>query len=86
MNAEFLQFLAHCQRRIAPVLQAACAPHPSEYADLDSVRPCAVLHDAMRYSLLGGGKRVRATLVYASAEAAGGASSASAADVERQIE
>ncbi len=80
MNAEFLQFLAHCQRRIAPVLQAACAPHPSEYADLDSIRPRAVLHDAMRYSLLGGGKRVRATLVYASAEAAGGASSASAAD------
>lgn len=30
----------------------------------------AVLHDAMRYAVLGGGKRVRAALVYAAGEAA----------------
>src|SRR5690625_7988124 len=29
------------------------------------------LHDAMRYAVLGGGKRVRACLVYAAGEAAG---------------
>ena len=32
------------------------------------------LHEAMRYAVLGGGKRVRAILVYASADAVGGAS------------
>ena len=32
------------------------------------------LHEAMRYAVLGGGKRIRAILSYAAAEAAGGAS------------
>lgn len=80
MNADFLQFLEHCQQRIAPVLQAASAPAPSEYSGSDTAALRGTLHDAMRYSLLNGGKRVRATLVYASAAAAGGARSARAED------
>ena len=43
---------------------AACLPA----ADL----PPAQLHEAMRYAVLDGGKRVRATLVYAAGEAVGG--------------
>lgn len=35
-------------------------------------QPPAVLHQAMRYAVLGGGKRVRAALVYAAGEASGG--------------
>ena len=42
----------------------ACLPA----ADL----PPAQLHEAMRYAVLNGGKRVRATLVYAAGEAVGG--------------
>ncbi|MFA5596013.1 MAG: polyprenyl synthetase family protein [Pusillimonas sp.] len=38
-------------------------------ADIEPVR----LHEAMRYSVLGGGKRVRAALVYAAGEASAGA-------------
>ena len=38
-------------------------------ADIEPVR----LHEAMRYSVLGGGKRVRAALVYAAGEASIGA-------------
>jgi len=37
------------------------------------------LHDAMRYAVLGGGKRIRAALVYAAGEAATGGKSLSAA-------
>lgn len=37
----------------------------------DPREPPQRLHKAMRYAVLGGGKRVRATLVYAAAEAAG---------------
>ena len=37
----------------------------------DPREPPQRLHEAMRYAVLGGGKRVRATLVYAAAEAAG---------------
>src|SRR5690625_2597162 len=37
------------------------------------------LHDAMRYAVLGGGKRVRACLVYAAGEATGNPSSAGTA-------
>src|SRR5690625_1082617 len=37
------------------------------------------LHDAMRYAVLGGGKRIRAALVYAAGEAATGGKSLNAA-------
>ncbi len=51
---------------------------------LDSVLPAAnvvphSLHDAMRYSVLGGGKRVRACLVYCSGETINGKSSSDVA-------
>jgi len=40
----------------------------------DADEPPQRLHEAMRYAVLGGGKRVRAILVYASADAVGGTS------------
>ena len=39
----------------------------------DTRQPPHRLHEAMRYAVLGGGKRVRAMLVYAAGEAVGGA-------------
>ncbi len=39
----------------------------------DARHPPQRLHEAMRYAVLGGGKRVRAMLVYAAADAVGGA-------------
>lgn len=55
-------FLACCQQRAEQALDDRL-PAPSGALDR--------LHQAMRYSALGGGKRVRATLVYAAAQAAG---------------
>jgi farnesyl diphosphate synthase len=49
-------------QRVAGVLEAAL-PAPSE--------PPLALHEAMRYAVLGGGKRVRALLAYAGGELAG---------------
>ena len=50
------------RRRVDDALER-CLPDPREAPQR--------LHEAMRYAVLGGGKRVRATLVYAAAEAAG---------------
>jgi len=49
-------------QRVAGVLEAAL-PAPAE--------PPLALHEAMRYAVLGGGKRVRALLTYAGGELAG---------------
>ncbi len=53
-----------CYRARANRALEACLPA----ADLAPVQ----LHEAMRYAVLNGGKRVRATLVYATGEAVGG--------------
>ncbi|MFO1398043.1 MAG: farnesyl diphosphate synthase [Burkholderiales bacterium] len=50
------------QRRIEDVLDRALAPSPG---------PLASLHEAMRYAVLGGGKRVRPLLAYAAGEVTG---------------
>ena len=55
-NETFAQFRSRSVRRIEDVLEALLPP-----AHLLPAR----LHDAMRYSTLGGGKRVRPLLVYA---------------------
>ncbi len=55
-------FLDTCGQRIEAALNAWLPPEQI---------PPARLHQAMRYAVLGGGKRVRPTLVYATAEAIG---------------
>jgi len=54
--------MAQCRERIEAVLERALPA-----ADVAPTR----LHEAMRYAVLGGGKRVRPILVYAGADAAG---------------
>lgn len=63
MSADFQQFLQSCQQRIAAALEQTLPP---------PVEPASRLKQAMRYSALNGGKRVRATLVYAAAQAVTG--------------
>lgn len=60
MSADFQIFLHTCQQRINNTLENIL-PAPTE--------PAIRLKNAMRYSALNGGKRVRATLVYAAAQA-----------------
>jgi len=55
-------FLADCQRRVEVTLERLLPA-----ADT----PPSRLHEAMRYAVLGGGKRVRPTLTYAAAKAVG---------------
>ncbi len=55
-------FLDTCGQRIEAALNSWLPPEQI---------PPARLHQAMRYAVLGGGKRVRPTLVYATAEAIG---------------
>ncbi|CAA0079731.1 Farnesyl diphosphate synthase [Zhongshania aliphaticivorans] len=71
MNGEFSDFLASCQQRVQEVLPARLANIDSEFADADASQQLDTLHSASLYSLLNGGKRVRATLVYATAQALG---------------
>lgn len=61
-NSAFDSYLRYCQQRISHALAARLPP---------AVAPAARLKAAMAYSVQNGGKRVRATLVYASAEALG---------------
>ncbi|HYM27218.1 MAG TPA: farnesyl diphosphate synthase [Steroidobacteraceae bacterium] len=61
-SAAFLAHVAACQARIEGVLDAALAlPDPGT----------ARLREAMRYSVLGAGKRLRPTLVYLTGESLG---------------
>jgi len=62
MTEDFSLYLGGCQARVAKALDA-CLPPVAE--------PAARLKSAMAYSVQNGGKRVRATLVYASSEALG---------------
>lgn len=59
---DFANWAKEKQARIEAVLEEALPPEGQE--------PCK-LHNAMRYSALGGGKRVRALLCYAAAELCG---------------
>ena len=63
MAGDFQQFLKHSQQRVTAALEKNL---PSE------TEPAQRLKQAMRYSALNGGKRVRATLVYAAAQAVTG--------------
>lgn len=59
----FPQFLQHCQQRVTAALDNALPV---------TIEPALSLKQAMRYSALNGGKRVRATLVYAAAQSISG--------------
>lgn len=63
MSTDFQIFLHTCQQRINAALENIL-PAPAA--------PAIRLKNAMRYSALNGGKRVRATLVYAAAQAVSG--------------
>ena len=63
-RADFSARVAACQARIEQVLERALSlPDPGT----------ARLREAMRYSVLGGGKRLRPVLVYLTGEALGAA-------------
>ncbi|WP_027707974.1 polyprenyl synthetase family protein [Zooshikella ganghwensis] len=57
------KLITHYQQRIEQQLEALLVNHAS---------PAKTLQKAMRYAVLGGGKRIRPVLVYASTEACGG--------------
>ncbi len=59
---EFRRFLSDCQLRVEGVL--------NRFLPAEQTHPAA-LHGAMRYSILGGGKRVRPLLVYAAGQSLG---------------
>ena len=61
-DTHFLDYLTRCHQRVNQALDT-CMPVAEP--------PAATLKKAMRYSVQNGGKRVRASLVYASAEAVG---------------
>ena len=69
MNAPVVEFSHWLSERAQHVEQILARVLPKE--DLIPTR----LHQAMRYSVLGGGKRVRAALVFAAAQACADASS-----------
>ena len=71
MSFNFDLYRASCQARINTALDTLLPLADSEFASTPA--RSQRLFDAMRYSLLNGGKRVRPLLVYASADALGGA-------------
>ena len=69
MKAEsFSDFLQHCQQRTNTLLENLLAE--TKVPETESVSN--QLHQALRYSVLNGGKRIRPILAYAAAEATGG--------------
>ncbi|MGA7178527.1 MAG: polyprenyl synthetase family protein [Thiobacillaceae bacterium] len=62
MNSEFTAWMNACQGRMETILADVLPPSEHEPKRL---------HDAMRYSVLGGGKRVRPLLAFAAGEAMG---------------
>lgn len=76
----FTNYLERCRERVNRALSVQVGDTRSEYSDTDSGALLNRLYEALRYSLLIGGKRVRPLLVYASAEAISGRDDASALD------
>jgi len=69
MIDSFEQYSERCRSRIQAALAQQLGNNVSEYATAATSTHLERLYDAMRYSLLNGGKRVRPLLVYAAAEA-----------------
>lgn len=66
---DFSRYLEHCRDRINAALADRLGSWQSEFGTGDTTAWLERLFEAMRYSLLIGGKRVRPTLVYAAAAA-----------------
>jgi geranylgeranyl pyrophosphate synthase len=75
-----VSYLERCRERVNHALSAQAGETRSEFSDTDASALLGRLHEALRYSLLIGGKRVRPLLVYASAEAVRGSDDAPALD------
>lgn len=69
MSFSFDHYLSHCQQRINAALMINLGNFDSSFANGQSHPYLARLQQAMQYSLLNGGKRVRPLLVYAAAAA-----------------
>ncbi|MEH6549190.1 MAG: farnesyl diphosphate synthase [Pseudomonadales bacterium] len=69
MPVTFTEFLLDCRRRTDHVLDTVLAQSDSPYTQQSSELPLAGIHQALRYSLLAGGKRVRPVMAYAAASA-----------------
>ncbi len=76
----FTVYLERCRERVNHVLSTQVGDARSEFSDSDSSALLDRLYEALRYSLLIGGKRVRPLLVYASAEAIRGNDDSDALD------
>jgi len=68
MDESFSNFLQRCQQRINTLLENLLAE--TKVPETKSIS--SQLHQALRYSVLNGGKRIRPILAYAAAEATGG--------------
>jgi geranylgeranyl pyrophosphate synthase len=68
-DSSFDSYSEHCRARIQAALAANLGSAASEYAPAPTAAHLQRLFEAMRYSLLNGGKRVRPLLVYAAADA-----------------
>ncbi len=68
-NSLFNNFLQQSQTRINKALQQELGDLQSPFSPTDSSSYLSRLQEAMRYSLVNGGKRIRPTLVFAAAEA-----------------
>jgi len=76
----FDAYLEQCRERVNRALAEQLGPAQSEYTDGATAQHLARLFEAMRYSLLNGGKRVRPLLVYAAAAAVNAATDADTLD------
>ncbi len=65
----FDDYLRQCQQQVQRALPTMLGSATSEFSDADAGPPLTTLFEASHYSLMNGGKRVRATLVYATARA-----------------
>lgn len=71
MDPSFEAFVNHCNQRLAAAMPQQIGSFASSYSETPSAPYLSVLKQAINYSLLNGGKRVRPLLVYASAAALG---------------
>lgn len=69
MTQAFSAYFSQARQRVEQALDRLSQASHSEYSGHKDSALGAQLYEAMRYSLLNGGKRVRPTLVYASAAA-----------------
>jgi len=69
MNDSFDAYLDHCRHRVNAAMAEQVGSPQSEYSTTATQAWLQRLFEAMGYSLLIGGKRVRPTLVYAAAQA-----------------